>query len=174
MNHSQHDKAKQPAIFQEKNTNLNRLLYFMIAAVMLAPLLIFPHLEVKSFEDENKVTLTQRLDYLPEVMTLLYQEATLIYQEKLPSYQYHQFTWITSTKSFAVDIPLTALSLHDFQQNILPRYTQQGWKMVSHDLAKPLTTGQTLRWTKNNWVAEVRYVDYEQQYWHITFRLIRK
>lgn len=171
MNNSQQDNENKPAIFQEKNENLNRILYFIIAAVMLAPFFIFPHLDVKPFEDEDKVTLEQRLDYLPDVMTQLYQDATLIYQEKLPAYQYHQFTWITSTKSFAVDLPLSQLSLSDLQQEILPRYQQQGWKMVANDLAEPLTTGQTIRWIKNNWVAEVRYVDSEQHYWHITFRL---
>lgn len=171
MNNSQQDNENKPAIFQEKNENLNRILYFIIAAVMLAPFFIFPHLDVKPFEDEDKVTLEQRLDYLPDVMTQLYQDATLIYQKKLPAYQYHQFTWITSTKSFAVDLPLSQLSLSDLQQEILPRYQQQGWKMVANDLAEPLTTGQTIRWIKNNWVAEVRYVDSGQHYWHITFRL---
>lgn len=81
MNNSQQDNENKPAILQEKNENLNRILYFIIAAVMLAPFFIFPHLDVKPFEDEDKVTLEQCLDYLLDVMTQLYQDATLIYQE---------------------------------------------------------------------------------------------
>lgn len=171
MNNPQQDHQNKPAIFQEKNDNLNRVLYFLIAAVMLAPFFIFPHLQVKPFQDENKVTLTQRLDYLPEVMTQLYQDAALIYQEKLPAYQYHQFTWITSTKSFAVELPLAQVSLKQLQHHILPRYEQQGWRMVENDVAEPLSTGQTIRWVKKDWVAQVRYVEDEQPYWYITFRL---
>ena len=165
------DNAKKPAIFQEKNNRLNLVLYFIISAVMLSPFFMLPYLEVKTFVDEDKVTLEQRLAVLPKVMTQLYQDATLIYQDKLPPYQYDQFTWIYSTKSFAVSIPLSELPLNEVQRTILARYQQLGWTMVSNDVTESLIHAQTIRWVKNKCVAEIRYIHSEQPYWYVTSRL---